>query len=97
MTGKSGLLLEKMNLLPKGSYDNTKMLLSNTTIAYIKGCENISNEYHENSDYLRRLMCMNNKNKTYTTSTYPMKTYEGYELLLSLDSAYRGMTYKDLN
>ena len=97
VTGKSGLLLEKMNLLPKGSYDNTKMLLSNTTIAYIKGCENISNEYHENSDYLRRLMCMNNKNKIYTTSTYPMKTYEGYELLLSLDSAYRGMIYKDLN
>ena len=95
--GKSGLLLEKMNLLPKGSYDNTQMLLSNTTIGNIKGCETIINEYKENIDYLKRLMCMNNKNRTYITSTYPMKTFEGYELLLSIDSTYRGMTYKDLN
>lgn len=88
-TGKSGLLLEYFGLLNKDSYDTSKFLFSTSMIAKTIGCEN------RNNDFLINIMCMNNKNKTYLSSSYPMQSYSGYTKLLSINPSTSGLKYKN--
>lgn len=96
-TGKSGYLLEKMGILQDGSYDTSKFLLSkeSDSVAKTKGCEGaVGKAVDESTDFFHQLLCMNNEGKTYLTTTYPMKTYTGFEKIMSIDVTSTGLTYK---
>ena len=97
--GKSGYLLEKMGLVPSGSYDASKFLLttgeSNGEVL-LKGCEDTVGKTSENAEYMNQLICMNSQGKSYVTSSYPMRSYTGYTKILDIDVNTPNLKYKSL-
>ena len=99
-TGKSGYLLEKLGIIQNGFYKTKKYLYSSksfygvTEQARVKltGCEEIPEKKpSEQPDYIKQIMCMNNKNEIYLTSTYIMdktivENNNDWEILMSLKS-----------
>ena len=94
--GKSGYILEKIGLVPEGSYDTSHFLMSkaSSSIISLKGCENAAGASSNSAEYLNQLMCMNNQGKSYLSTSYPMKSHTGYTNILSVDVTSEGLTYK---
>ena len=91
-TGKSGFLLEHLEIIPEKTY-NTSYLLNSDNVdrkINITGCENAANKtYESKSDYLYQVIC-NNYEKikdTYLSSTYPLipGKASGLSTLVSID------------
>ena len=97
-SGKSGYLLEKMGIIPEGSYDTSITFHTNTydSLSPIKGCENIyKSSPDEQEDYLKELICMGGKNKTYLTQAFPMIVPDGYESLLKYTNKEKTLMYNE--
>ena len=79
-TGKSGYLLEKLEIISSGLYQTKKYLYyfnnnkeTDKSQVSLTGCEGIpSKKYSEQNDFFKQVMCMNFQNKIYLTSTYAM-------------------------
>ena len=75
-SGKSGFLLERIGLIPEGTYDNTFIIqtTANKGENLIEGCADIyKNTPEEQTDFLKQLICVGYKSRTVLTQTYKMK------------------------
>ena len=90
--GKSGILLEDMGLVEKGTYDRTKLLEANNQYFRIKtkGCENTYNKtYNKNEDdFEKQVLCLsiNETNNACLQSAYLTKKLDpNFKKLIDLD------------
>ena len=102
-SGKSGLLLEKMNIIENGSYDNKKILtkVSSDTSYLIDvfGCEGTKNVLNtEQENFIKQVLCLNYPEKTSITSTYIMKKYDNdFEVLMYVNLSNSDLKFRDTN
>ena len=76
--GKSGYLLEKMGLIPAGTYDNTFTLGSRSSNKdhLIYGCEDIYKDAPDDTiqdQYFKQLICMGYQTRTYLSQAFTIK------------------------
>ena len=76
--GKSGYLLEKMGLIPAGTYDNTFTLGSRRSNKehLIYGCEDIYKDAPDDTiqdQYFKQLICMGYQTRTYLSQAFTIK------------------------
>ena len=97
-SGKSGYLLELMGLLPQGAYDNSITIHTKhkESTNPIYGCENIyKNSPDEQNDFLKELICMGYKKRTYLSQAFPMKNIpSNFESLIQYTNEEKNLFYK---
>ena len=106
-TGKSGYILEKLEIISNGLYKTDKYLYyfnsnkaNDESQIGLTGCEDIPSKYaSEQEDFFKQVMCMNFQNKIYLTSAYTMdksKMEEKNELsiIMSIKPDYLGENLK---
>ena len=97
-SGKSGLILELIGLLPEGTFNTTITIHTKDkeSTNKIYGCENIyKNNPDEQNDYLKELICMGYKNRTYLTQAFPMKNIpQDFESLIQYTNEEQTLYYK---
>ena len=102
-SGKSGFLLEKMNIIENGSYDNKKILTKvsndNSFLIDVYGCDgtkNVTNAQQEN--FIKQVLCLNYPQKTSITSTYIMEKYDkDFEVLMYVNLTDSNLKLRDSN
>ena len=98
VSGKSGYLLEKIGLIPEGTYDKNFILGVNgdKTEPKIYGCQEIYKRTpDEQSDFLKQLLCMGYKNRTILTATYNLKNIpNNFENLIWYENSEKKLNYK---
>ena len=77
-SGKSGYLLEKMGLIPDGTYDNTFTLgtRKENKEHRISGCQEIYKDEPDDLDsdqFLKQLICMGYQDRTYLSQVFTIK------------------------
>ena len=97
-SGKSPYLLELMGMLPSGTY-NTSMTIhskNSDSTTKISGCENIyKNDPGEQSDYLKELICMGFKDKTYLSQAFPVSSIPSdFETLIEYTNEEQTLMWK---
>ena len=97
-SGKSGYLLELMGLIPSDTYDNSITFHTNSkdSTNSIHGCEDIyKNNPDEQSDYLKELICMGFKSRTYLSQAFPIKNMpSNFESLIQYTNEEKTLVYK---
>ena len=102
-SGKSGFLLEKMDIIENGSYDNNKILTKvsndNSFLIDVYGCDgtkNVTNAQQEN--FIKQVLCLNYPQKTSITSTYIMEKYDkDFEVLMYVNLTDSNLKLRDSN
>ena len=97
-SGKSGYILELIDLIPMDTYDNsiTIQTKDKDSTNQIHGCENLyKNSPLEQEDYLKELICMGYKNRTYLTQAFPIKNFpSNFESLIQYENKEQTLIYK---
>ena len=98
-SGKSGYILELMNILPEGTYDNSKTISSKNSDSTtpIKGCQNLYKASpEEQDDYLKELICMGYQDKTYLAQAYIMQNIPAnFDSLIKYTNEQSTLVYKE--
>ena len=98
-SGKSGYLLELMNIIPSATYDITKTIStkSHDSTNSIYGCQDIYGDSPEKQeDFLKQLICLGYQNKTYLTQTYITKNIpNGFDSLIQYTNEDKNLVYKE--
>ena len=85
-SGKSGYLLEKMGLIPSGTYDKDFLLqtTANKGENTIYGCQDIYKKTpEEQPDFFKQLICLGYKNRTVLSQTYKvLRVPDNFESLI---------------
>ena len=97
-SGKSGYLLELMGLIDEGTYDNSFTLGTNKKDSDNKiiGCENIyKSSPNEQDDYLKELICLGYKTRTYLVQTFTIKNIpDNFETLIEYTNSEKTLIKK---
>ena len=96
--GKSGYLLELMEFIDEGTYDNNYIIgtTANKRENPIYGCQEIyKSSPKEQPDFLKQLICLGYKNATVLSETYKMnKVPDNFELLINYTNKKGTLFYK---
>ena len=97
-SGKSGYLLEKMGLVPSGTYDKDFILQTSSEKGQntIAGCEEIyKNSPEEQSDFLKQLICIGYKTRTVLSQTFKVQNVpDTFESLIKYTNKELKLNYK---
>ena len=97
-SGKSGYLLELMNIIPSGTYDNTFLLQTSANKGEntIDGCAALFKEKPEDqTDFFKQLLCLGYKNRTVLTQTFKVnKVPDNFESLIKYTNREKKLNYK---
>ena len=98
-SGKSGYILELMNILPEGTYDISKTISSKNSDSTtpIKGCQDLYKASpEEQDDYLKELICMGYQDKTYLAQAYIMQNIPtNFDSLIKYTNEQSTLVYKE--
>ena len=97
-SGKSGYLLERMELIPSGTYDKNYLLQTSAQEGKntIEGCENLYKENPEQQpDFFKQLFCLGYKTRTILSATYKVNQVpENFESLIKYTNKELKLNYK---
>ena len=97
-SGKSGYLLERMELIPSGTYDKNYLLQTSAQEGKntIEGCENLYKENPEQQpDFFKQLFCFGYKTRTILSATYKVNQVpENFESLIKYTNKELKLNYK---
>ena len=97
-SGKSGYLLERMELIPSGTYDKNYLLQTSAQEGKntIEGCENLYKENPEQQpDFFKQLFCIGYKTRTILSATYKVNQVpENFESLIKYTNKELKLNYK---
>ena len=97
-SGKSGYLLEKMGLIPSGTYDKDFLLqtTANKGENTIYGCQDIYKKTpEEQPDFFKQLICLGYKNRTVLSQTYKvLRVPDNFESLIKYTNTELKLNYK---
>ena len=98
-SGKSGYLLEKIGLIPEGTYDQSFLLQTSADKGEnkIAGCEDIyKTTPEEQSDFLKQLICLGYKTRTVLTQTYKVKNIpSNFDSIIKYTNHELKLNYKE--
>ena len=98
-SGKSGYLLEKIGLIPEGTYDPKFLLQTSADKGEnkIAGCEDIyKTTPEEQSDFLKQLICLGYKTRTVLTQTYKVKNIpSNFDSIIKYTNTELKLNYKE--
>ena len=98
-SGKSGYILELMDMIPSGTYDTNKTIStkSSDSCVSILGCQDIyKNSPKEQEDFLKQLICMGYQNKSYLIQSYIIKNITtNFESLVKYSNIQTELVYKE--
>ena len=94
-SGKSGYLLELMNMISSGTYDKDFVLRTKDSETDIIGCENFYKETpNEQTDFFKQLLCVGYKDKVPLSQAFKVKAIpSGFEPLIQYINKNKGLYY----